>query len=124
MQPLNGGREPYKGEKGGTRVRLLGFVSRVLPAAARWWRLTLRGQGQTVDRRRATGSSAVFVTHSLEKPTILAGRMVVMSPGPGCIVAGEPLMLAQHLNVSSPAFNNIRRHLASLLHADHAREAA
>jgi NitT/TauT family transport system ATP-binding protein len=47
-----------------------------------------------------------------------------MSPGPGRIVAEERITLELPRDVSSPQFNDIRRHLASLLHADHAREAA
>jgi NitT/TauT family transport system ATP-binding protein len=73
---------------------------------------------------RATGLSVVFVTHSLEEAIFLADRIVVMSPGPGRIVAEERITLERPRDVSSPAFNDIRRHLAGLLHSDHAREAA
>jgi NitT/TauT family transport system ATP-binding protein len=73
---------------------------------------------------RATGLSVVFVTHSLEEAIFLADRIVVMSPGPGRIVAEERITLERPRDVSSPAFNDIRRHLGSLLHSDHAREAA
>ena len=73
---------------------------------------------------RATGLSVIFVTHSLEEAIFLADRIVVMSPGPGRIVAEERITLERPRDVSSPAFNDIRRHLASLLHTDHAREAA
>jgi len=48
----------------------------------------------------------------------------VMSPGPGRIIAEEQITLERPRDVSSPAFNDIRRHLAGLLHSDHAREAA
>jgi NitT/TauT family transport system ATP-binding protein len=73
---------------------------------------------------RATGLSVVFVTHSLEEAIFLADRVVVMSPGPGRIVAEEHITLERPRDVSSPAFNDIRRHLADLLHSDHQREAA
>jgi NitT/TauT family transport system ATP-binding protein len=73
---------------------------------------------------RATGLSVVFVTHSLEEAIFLADRVVVMSPGPGRIVAEEHIALERPRDVSSPEFNTIRRHLAALLHADHVREAA
>jgi NitT/TauT family transport system ATP-binding protein len=73
---------------------------------------------------RATGLSVVFVTHSLEEAIFLADRVVVMSPGPGRIVAEECITLQRPRDVSSPDFNDVRRHLASLLHAHHAREAA
>jgi NitT/TauT family transport system ATP-binding protein len=73
---------------------------------------------------RATGLSVVFVTHSLEEAIFLADRVVVMSPGPGRIVAEERIALERPRDVSSPEFNAIRRRLAALLHADHVKEAA
>jgi NitT/TauT family transport system ATP-binding protein len=73
---------------------------------------------------RTTGLSIVFVTHSLEEAIFLADRVVVMSPGPGRIVAEERIDLERPRDVSSAAFNEIRRHLALLLHGDHVREAA
>jgi NitT/TauT family transport system ATP-binding protein len=73
---------------------------------------------------RATGLTVIFVTHSLEEAIFLADRVVVMSPGPGRIVAEERITLDRPRDVSSPAFNDIRRHLAALLHSGHARQAA
>jgi NitT/TauT family transport system ATP-binding protein len=73
---------------------------------------------------RATGLSVVFVTHSLEAAIYLADRVVVISPGPGQIVAEERIPLEPPRDMPSPEFNDIRRHLASLLHANHARVAA
>jgi NitT/TauT family transport system ATP-binding protein len=73
---------------------------------------------------RATELSVVFVTHSLEEAIFLADRVVVMSPGPGRIVAEEQIALDRPRDVSSPEFNVIRRRLAALLHADHVKEAA
>lgn len=73
---------------------------------------------------RATWLSVVFVTHSLEEAIFLADRIVVMSPGPGRIVDEQRIALERPRDVSSPAFNTIRRRLGALLHSDHAREAA
>jgi NitT/TauT family transport system ATP-binding protein len=83
-----------------------------------------RLQDELLSIWRTTGLSVVFVTHSLEEAIFLADRVVVMSPGPGRIVAEERITLERPRDVSSPEFNDIRRHLASLLHADHVREAA
>ena len=83
-----------------------------------------RLQDELLEIWRATGLSVVFVTHSLEEAIFLADRIVVMSPGPGRIIAEERITLERPRDVSSPAFNDIRRHLAGLLHSDHAREAA
>jgi NitT/TauT family transport system ATP-binding protein len=73
---------------------------------------------------RTTELSVVFVTHSLEEAIYLADRVVVMSPGPGRIIAEERIVLDRPRDVSSPQFNDIRRRLAAMLHADHVREAA
>ena len=83
-----------------------------------------RLQDEVLTIWRATALSVVFVTHSLEEAIFLADRVVVMSPGPGRIVAEQRIALDRPRDVSSPAFNDIRRHLASLLHADPVREAA
>ena len=83
-----------------------------------------RLQDELLSIWRATGLSVVFVTHSLEEAIVLADRVVVMSPGPGRIVAEQRINLQRPRDVSSPAFNDIRRHLASLLHTDHVKEAA
>jgi NitT/TauT family transport system ATP-binding protein len=73
---------------------------------------------------RATELLVVFVTHSLEEAIFLADRVVVMSPGPGRIIAEERIVIERPRDVSSPEFNDIRRRLAAMLHADHLREAA
>ncbi len=83
-----------------------------------------RLQDELLSIWRATGLSVVFVTHSLEEAIFLADRVVVMSPGPGRIVAEERITLERPRDVSSPEFNAIRRHLASLLQSDHVRAAA
>ena len=61
----------------------------------------------------------VFVTHSLEEAIFLADRIVVMSPGPGRIVAEERITLKRPRDVSSPEFNDIRRRLHVTLHGEH-----
>ncbi|MBS0561550.1 MAG: ABC transporter ATP-binding protein [Proteobacteria bacterium] len=68
----------------------------------------------------SAGLTVIFVTHSIEEAIVLADRVVVMSPGPGRIVADRRIGLPRPRDVSSPEFNDIRRALGSLLHSDHA----
>jgi NitT/TauT family transport system ATP-binding protein len=68
----------------------------------------------------AQGLTVMFVTHSVEEAILLADRVVVLSPGPGRIVAQEIVDLARPRDVASPEFNAVRRRLAGMLHSDHA----
>lgn len=63
----------------------------------------------------------LFVTHAIEEALLLADRVIVMSPGPGHIVADERIDLPRPRDVASPGFNDARRRLASMLQSDHAR---
>jgi NitT/TauT family transport system ATP-binding protein len=67
----------------------------------------------------AQGLTVMFVTHSVEEAILLADRVVVLSPGPGRIVAEEIVDLARPRDVASPEFNAVRRRLAGMLHSDH-----
>jgi NitT/TauT family transport system ATP-binding protein len=82
-----------------------------------------RLQDELLDIWRAQKLTVIFVTHSIEEAIFLADRVVVMSPGPGRIVAQEVIDLPRPRDVSSPEFNAIRRRLGGLLHSDHARVA-
>ncbi len=68
--------------------------------------------------------TVIFVTHAIEEAILLADRVIVMSPGPGHIVADERIGLPRRRDVASPEFNEVRRHLSALLHSDHQREEA
>jgi NitT/TauT family transport system ATP-binding protein len=72
---------------------------------------------------RAQGLTVMFVTHSVEEAILLADRVVVLSPGPGRIVAEEIVDLPRPRDVASPEFNAVRRRLAGMLHSDHAAVA-
>ncbi len=67
--------------------------------------------------------TVLFVTHAIEEAIFLADRVVVMSPGPGHIVADEQIDLPRRRDVASPEFNEVRRRLAGLLHSGHRRAA-
>ena len=53
----------------------------------------------------------IFVTHSVEEATFLAGRVVVMTAGPGRIESDNRITLARPRDVSAPDFNDVRREL-------------
>ncbi len=59
--------------------------------------------------------SVIFVTHAIEEAIILADRVVVMSPGPGRIIADERIDLARPRDPTGVEFNALRRHLSGLL---------
>ena len=68
--------------------------------------------------------TVLFVTHAIEEAILLADRVIVMSPGPGHIVADIRIDLPRRRDIASPEFNAVRRRLGGLLHSDHQREEA
>lgn len=83
-----------------------------------------RLQDELLDLWSRTGLTVLFVTHAIEEAIFLADRVVVMSPSPGRIDAIHTIDLARRRDVSSPAFNDVRRMLSAQLHSHHARTAA
>jgi NitT/TauT family transport system ATP-binding protein len=63
--------------------------------------------------------TVLFVTHAIEEAIILADRVVVMSPGPGRIVADERIELPRPRDPTDPEFNALRRRLSGLLAGHH-----
>lgn len=67
-----------------------------------------------------TRTTVVFVTHSIEEAVYLADRVVVMTGGashgvPGSVRRIVPVDLADR-DVTSPAFNAVKREIADLVH--------
>jgi NitT/TauT family transport system ATP-binding protein len=83
-----------------------------------------RLQDELLEIWQRTGLTVVFVTHSIEEAIFLAGRVVVMTPGPGRIESDNALDLPRPRDVASPEFNAIRRELGAKLHSHHAKKAA
>jgi NitT/TauT family transport system ATP-binding protein len=83
-----------------------------------------RLQDELLEIWERTGLTVVFVTHSIEEAIFLAGRVVVMTPGPGRIESDNALDLPRPRDVASPEFNAIRRALGAKLHSHHGKKAA
>jgi NitT/TauT family transport system ATP-binding protein len=83
-----------------------------------------RLQDELLEIWQRTGLTVVFVTHSIEEAIFLAGRVVVMTPGPGRIESDSTITLPRPRDVASPEFNAIRRVLGAKLHSHHAKKEA
>ena len=71
---------------------------------------------------RATGKSALFITHGIEEAVYLGSRVVVMSPRPGRIIADIPVPFATATHDralrADPAFLELREQVAALVMGD------
>ena len=83
-----------------------------------------RLQDELLEIWQRTKLTVVFVTHSIEEAIFLAGRVVVMTPGPGRIESDNGLDLPRPRDVASPEFNDIRRVLGAKLQSHHGKKAA
>lgn len=59
--------------------------------------------------------SVVFITHNIEEAIFLGDRVVIMTARPGRIKEIVPVELPRPRDVTSAAFNEIRRHVTELL---------
>jgi NitT/TauT family transport system ATP-binding protein len=63
----------------------------------------------------ASRRTALFITHNIEEAILLGDRVVVMTARPGRIKEIVPVDLPRPRDVTSTAFNEIRRRVAALL---------
>ena len=76
-------------------------------------------QGELLDIWQRTKLTVIFVTHAIEEAILLADRILVMSPGPGRIVADERVELPRPRDPTDPDFNALRRRFSALLGSHH-----
>jgi NitT/TauT family transport system ATP-binding protein len=57
----------------------------------------------------------LFVTHGIEESIYLADRIIVMTYRPGRIKAIVPVSIPRPRDVSSPAFNNLKRDISEMV---------
>lgn len=72
---------------------------------------------------RETGTTVLFVTHSIEEAVFLADRVVVMAGGaahgvPGHVREVVPVGLGPDRDVTSAEFNALKRRVAALVHEE------
>jgi NitT/TauT family transport system ATP-binding protein len=73
---------------------------------------------------RAVGKTIVFVTHSIEEAVYLGTRIVILTYRPGTVKRDVKIDLPFPRDSNSTAFNEIKRDLAEIVHAEHDRFTA
>lgn len=72
---------------------------------------------------QAVGKTIVFVTHSIEEAIYLGSRVVILTYRPGTIKKDIRIELPYPRDTNSVAFNEIKRELAQIVHAEQDRFA-
>jgi NitT/TauT family transport system ATP-binding protein len=72
-------------------------------------------QNELVDIWQRHAGTIVFVTHSVDEALTLGTHVAVMSARPGRIRELIPIDLPRPRDITSPRFNDIKRHILSLL---------
>lgn len=67
------------------------------------------------DLWRETGTTIIFVTHNVREAVVLGDRVVVMSSGPGRIIADVPITLPRPRVVESARVVDLAQHVRGLL---------
>lgn len=71
----------------------------------------------------STGTSVLFITHSIEEAVFLADRVVVMTGGashgiPGHVHAIVDVAIDRPRDVTSPEFNELKRTISAMVHSE------
>lgn len=66
---------------------------------------------------RETGTTLIFVTHNVREAVTLGDRVIVMSSGPGRVIADVPIQLARPRVVESRQVVDLAQHVRGLLDA-------
>ena len=64
---------------------------------------------------RETGTTIIFVTHNVREAVVLGDRVVVMSSGPGRVIADVPVSLSRPRVVESRRVVDLAQHVRGLL---------
>lgn len=64
-----------------------------------------------------TGTTIIFITHNVREAVVLGDRVIVMSPGPGRIIADVPVQLSRPRVVESRPVIDLAQHVRGLLDA-------
>jgi NitT/TauT family transport system ATP-binding protein len=79
-------------------------------------------QANLVELWQETRKTVLFITHSVDEALFLAERVIVMAPRPGTIVLDRRVDLQRPRDVTTPAFNDLKREILTMispsLHAD------
>ncbi len=69
------------------------------------------------DLWRETGTTIIFVTHNVREAVVLGDRVIVMSSGPGRVIADVPITLPRPRVVESGRVVDLAQHVRGLLDA-------
>jgi NitT/TauT family transport system ATP-binding protein len=72
-------------------------------------------QASLVELWQETRKTILFITHSVEEALFLAERVIVMAPRPGTILLDRRIDLARPRDVTTPAFNDLKREILTMI---------